>query len=127
LIEAIIRQIRLREILAEHIELSGREAVSSIDVLVLLVLNLALAKDPLYELAGWIDSLDLRPLGYPQRPAARFTDDRFARALDKLYEADRASLQTRLVLTAIKAFDLQLDQIHNDSPSVKAHGRIASL
>jgi hypothetical protein len=47
LIEAIIRRIRLREILAEHIELSGREAVSSVDVLVLLVLNLALAKDPL--------------------------------------------------------------------------------
>ena len=119
-----MRQVGLREIFAAHIQSSGREAVHSIDVLLLLVVNLAVAKDPLYELAAWIDSLDLRALGYRQRPLARFTDDRFARALDKLYQADRASLQTSLVVAAIKAFDLQLHRIHNDSTSVKACGRI---
>ncbi len=51
-------------------------------------------------------------------------DDRFARALDKLYRTDRASLQTRLVLAVIRAYDIQFDRIHNDSTSVKACGRI---
>lgn len=124
LIDPIMRQMRLREILAEHIPVSGREAVSSLDVLLLLVVNLTIAKDPLYELAQWVDSLDLRVLGYRQRPSARFSDDRFARALDKLYQADRASLLTSIVVSAIEAFDVQLDRVHNDSTTVKAFGRI---
>ena len=124
LLHAIIRQMGLREILAEALELSGREAISSVDVLMLLVMNLAVAKDPLYELAEWIDALDLRALGFTQRPTARFTDDRFGRALDKLYDADRASLQTQLVLATIRAFHVKLERIHNDSTSVKACGRI---
>jgi len=113
LVAHIIRQMHLREILTEHLRLSGREAISSVDALVLLVMNLAVAKDPLYELADWIESLDLRPLGFKQRPNARFADDRFGRALDKLFESDRASLQTRLVLAAIRAFGVELNRIHN--------------
>jgi len=124
LIEQIIRRIRLREIIAEHLQLSGREAISTVDVLVLLVLNLAVAKDPLYELADWVDALDLRPLGFKHRPTALFSDDRFGRALDKLYESDRASLQTRLVLAAVRAFEVELNRVHNDSTSIKACGRI---
>ncbi len=79
---------------------------------------------PLYELAEWIDAVDLRALGFTQRPRARFTDDRFGRALDKLYDADRASLQTGLVLSVIRAFDVTCERIQNDSTSVKACGRI---
>jgi transposase len=44
------------------------------------------------------------------------------RALDRLFEADRASLMTALVVRAIKTFGLQTDQIHNDSTSVKFCG-----
>jgi len=124
LIDVIIRRMRLAEILAEHIPVSGREAISSVDVLLLLVANLTLAKDPLYELGQWVDSLDLRVLGYRGRPSARFSDDRFARALDKLYETDRSALMTAIVVSAIQAFDVQLARIHNDSTSVKAFGRI---
>jgi len=124
LIDLIMRRIRLREILADHIHTSGREEISPVDVLMLLAVNLTIAKDPLYELPQWVDSLDLRALGYRNRPSARFTDDRFARALDKLYEADRTSLLTCLAVSAIQAFDVQCNRIHNDSTSVKAYGRI---
>lgn len=124
LIAAIMRQMGLREILQEFISASGREAVAPVDVLILLVVNMTVAKDPLYELAHWVDSRDLRALGYRARPAARFSDDRFARALDKLYRCDRASLMTQVVVSAIRAFDLQIRRIHNDSTTVKAFGRI---
>jgi len=124
LLELILHRLRLREILEEFIPPSGRQTVSSAQTLVLLAVNLTLAKDPLYELAQWVDSLDLRALGYRQRPSVRFTDDRFARALDDLYTSDRTSLLTRLAVSAIKAFEVQCDAIHNDSTSVKAFGRI---
>lgn len=124
LIDEIMRQIGLREIIADYIPASGRESVPPADVIGLLVANMTIAKDPLYELAQWVESLDLRALGYRKRPAACFSDDRFGRALDKLYYADRASLMTRLVVAAIKTFDVQLNRIHNDSTTVKAFGRI---
>ena len=96
----------------------------TIFMLILLIVNLILAKDPLYELAQWVEGLDLRALGYRQRPTLRFTDDRFARALDRLYTADRSSLLTRLAVAAIQAFELHTTRIHNDSTTLKACGRI---
>ncbi len=53
-----------------------------------------------------------------------FNDDGFARALDKLYLADRASVMTEIVLNMIKEVDLALGRIHNDSTTVKAYGKI---
>lgn len=124
LIRSIIARLRLREILLEHIPASDRQSFPRADLLILLAVNLTLAKDPLYELADWVDSLDLRALDYHPRPAERLSDDRFARALDCLYQTDRTSLLTRLVVSAIQAFDIRSERIHNDSTSVKACGRI---
>jgi hypothetical protein len=36
-----------------------------------------------------------------------------------LFAADRATLQTRVVLAVMKGFDLRMDQIHNDTTSVR--------
>jgi transposase len=124
LIRSIIERIQLREILQEYVPSSHRQTVARPDLLVLLVANLTLAKDPLYELADWVRSLDLRALGYNNSTGRPLSDDCFARALDTLYEADRASLLTRLAVAAIKAFDVHCERIHNDSTSVKACGRI---
>ncbi len=124
LIRSILRRLRLREILLEYVPSSDRQSFPRADLLILLAVNLTLAKDPLYELAEWIDTLDLRALGYDPRPAERLSDDRFARALDQLYETDRTALLTRLVVSAIQAFNIRSERIHNDSTSVKACGKI---
>ena len=49
-------------------------------------------------------------------------DDRLGRAFDRLFGADRATLQTRIVLAAIKGFDLKMQEIHNDTTSVMVRG-----
>src|SRR5512133_1881242 len=115
LIRSIVARLRLREILLEHIPNSDRQAFPRADLILLLAVNLTLAKDPLYELAQWIDCLDLRALGYDPKPEEPFSDDRFARALDQLFEADRTSFLTRLAVSAIQAFDIRSERIHNDS------------
>jgi transposase len=119
----IIERMDLRRILIESIGEHGNEAFPAVDTLILLILNLALGKQPLYELEQWVQSLDLRCLGYKGLPKGQFNDDRFGRALDKLYRTDRASLMTRLVTEVVKTFDLQMGRIHNDSTSLKACGR----
>ena len=52
-------------------------------------------------------------------------DDAIGRALDRLFEADRASLLTHLALSALEHFDLDTSRIHNDSTSVKLSGAYA--
>src|SRR2546429_9904899 len=50
---------------------------------------------------------------------------RSARALDRLFESDRASLLTRVVLAAVRAYAVDLSQIHQDTTSVKLTGAYA--
>jgi transposase len=125
LIHAVAERMKLREILYEYIGTHGNEEIPAVESLMLLIFNLTRGKAPLYELEQWVSSLDGRCLGYEEFPLGKFNDDRFGRALDKLYRADRATLMTRLVVSTVKEFGLSLDRIHNDSTSVKAFGRMA--
>jgi transposase len=43
--------------------------------------------------------------------------------LNKLYDVDRASLMTELVLVFVREFNINLDRLSNDSTTVKAFGR----
>lgn len=125
LIMDVMERMQLRRILYEYIPPHGNEHVPAVDTLILLICNLALGKDPLYELEEWTETLDGRCLGYEASlPQGTFNDDRFGRALDKLYRVDRASMIMRLVIQMVNEFDLRLDRIHNDSTSVKAYGKI---
>lgn len=123
LIYDIIERMGLRQMLYDAISTHGNENFPAAETLILLIINLTLGKQPLYELEQWVQSLDPRCLGYKSLPKGKFNDDRFGRALDKLYKADRATLMTRLVIGVAKAFDLKLDRIHNDSTSIKACGK----
>ena len=116
LIHQIGRRMGLRTVLERSIRAHGNDRVPVVDTLMLLIYNLALGKDPLYELPQWVDSIDRRVIGYQALAPERFTDDRFGRALDRLYHADRASLMTELVLAFTRAFGLDLSRIHTTTP-----------
>jgi transposase len=90
----------------------------------LLVWNITLGRQPLYELSAWVEAIDpgCHNLGWDI--AASFNDDRFARALDKLYLADRATLMTEVVVGMIKKVSLDMGRVHNDSTTVKTYGKI---
>ena len=118
------KRLDLKNILLNQIETHPNEIVPAVDSLLLLVYNLCVGKHPLYKLSQWVSTLDLSCIDYQAYDCFEFTDDRFGRALDKLYDTDRASLMTSIVLSAIKEFDIDLKRIHNDSTSVLAYGKI---
>ncbi|HET54891.1 MAG TPA: IS1634 family transposase [Ignavibacteria bacterium] len=125
ILQNIANRLGIIEILSQHIPLHGNEKVSPTDSLMLLVYNITCGRQPLYELEEWVNKLNSRMFGYRSFEKGVFNDDRFARALDKLYQADRASLMTQIVVNTVKIINLKLDQIHNDSTTVKAYGKIA--
>ncbi len=125
LITSVSRRLSLKAILSDHLPPTyGNETIPVVDTLMLLMCNITLGRQPLYELGQWVGSIDPNCFGLPVGNLGAFNDDRFARALDKLYLADRASLMTEIVVNMIKEVDLALNRIHNDSTTVKAYGKI---
>jgi len=87
------------------------------EAILLLLKNVVIERNALYAIREWAAQFD-PALVY----GGHYGDDVLARALDRLFEADRASLLTRLVLQAVKAYSVDLSQIHQDTTSVKLTG-----
>jgi len=87
-----------------------------------LVSNLCVEREPLYGMGNWACAFDPALLDLSPDEAQLLNDDRVGRALDQLFDADRASLLAKLVLDAIGEFDIDCSQLHNDSTSITLHG-----
>lgn len=87
-----------------------------------VVRNLVLHREPVYALGEWVAPFDPALLGLDEDEVALLNDDRVGRTLQRLFDADRASLLTRLVLDAVATFGIDTSQLHNDSTSVKFSG-----
>lgn len=124
LINSIIEKLNLRAILSEYVPSYGNEKIPVSDTLLILLLNMTLGRRPLYELESWVQSIGPKCLGLDIEAIKSLNDDRFARAADKLYLADRASLMTAIVINMVDAIKLTLNRVHNDSTTVKAYGKI---
>jgi len=127
LIKSVSEMLGLESIFSKYIPSYGNETVASVDALLFLIWNITLGRQPLYELSGWMSDIEPGCHGLNRRQVASFNDDRFGRALDKLYEADRATLMTDIVVTMIKKVNLEMARLHNDSTTVKAYGKIAGV
>ena len=88
----------------------------------LVVTNLVLGREPLYGLGEWAARHDPTLLGLRAAEVGVLNDDRVGRALEALFDADRASLLTAVVLRAVSEFDIETTQLHNDSTSISVHG-----
>ena len=112
LVNSIMAELGVRSILGEVIDHERH-----IDAIEILIKNILLTRSALYRVNEWASAFDPILLS-----GTDFNDDLLARSLDKLFRVDRASLQTRFVLEAIKRFKIDTDTIHNDSTSISGTG-----
>jgi len=117
-------RLQFEQLLARHLPPVTRrpEDIPTPVILGALVTNLLLARRPLYGLPGWIARRVPEHLGLQPGQAGLLGDDRFGRALDRLYRADRASLLTALVVRTVREFDIGLARMHNDTTTVTFSG-----
>ncbi len=91
-------------------------------VIEVVVRNLVAGHRPVYALGEWAAPYDPAVLGLQGCDAEVLNDDRVGRTLDRLFDADRASLITKTVLGVIRAFEVETTQLHNDSTTVTVTG-----
>ena len=124
LIRNIIERLGLKDIFAKYIKPHKNEKIPAVDSLMMLLFNITCGRRPLYELEEWVEHINPKIFGYNSFKKGVINDDRFGKGLYKLYLADRATMMTEIVISMVKLTNLDLSQIHNDSTSIKAYGKI---
>jgi transposase len=123
IIDGFLGRIGVRRLLERHLPPGdGRTGLAAATVIGVLIGNLCVAREPLYGLADWAAHFDPGLLGLEPGEAVLLNDDRVGRALDQLFDCDRGSLLTALMLGVITEFGIDCSQLHNDSTSISVHG-----
>ena len=112
----ILNCIIARMGLAEELSLALKNPGYA-EALLALIKNILVERNALYAVGEWAVLYDTGLVGQ-----GKIGDDKLGRALDRLFAADRATLQTRIVLAIMSGFDLKMEQIHNDTTSVMVRG-----
>ena len=116
IIDLIIEKMGLKSKLVQAL---SNEAYA--EALMILLKNILMNREAIYAVKDWAQLHGLR-----LSDEAEINDDRIGRALERLFQIDRATLQTEIVLGVVKKFDLKMDQIHSDTTSITVSGHYAN-
>lgn len=118
-----LSRMGLADVLERYVPHSdARLRLAPATVIGLLVRNLVVSHRPLYALGEWAAPYEAQLLSLRPGDAPALNDDRVGRMLDRLFDADRASLITEVVISVIREFHLDLSRLHNDSTTVTFSG-----
>jgi transposase len=123
LINGILERLKLEECLGQLLpEEDDRVVIPATTGLAVLLKNILLSREPLYGVADWGVRQAPDLLGLTTTQIDAFNDDRMGRCLDRLFDADCGSAALHVAATAVREFQVSLDELHNDSTTVTFHG-----
>ena len=122
IVNYFIERLELGSLLGKHVSSRANLKLPHSDTLLIMLKNILLEREPLYEVPEWIAKHDGGLVGLGGLEPNILNDDRIGRSLDALFLADRATIMTELIVSAVKRFHIQLDQFHNDSTTVTVTG-----
>ncbi len=88
-----------------------------------LLRSILVEREPIYRQKETVNTFAKEAFGLDAKTVRHVGDDAIGRALDRLFDADRATLLTEVVVAATKEFELTLDELHNDSTSIRFCGQ----
>jgi len=113
-------QLNLYGLFDKYVPNKGAD-VEPAQVLCMMVLNIVAARKPLYRIEEWLENY-LDGVTEERIEATKYNDDRLARTLDRIFEADRGSLMAEVSKMAIDVHSLELGKVHNDTTSITFSG-----
>jgi len=127
LINHALRRLQLDALLAEAVPTADpRQHLPHAKALGMLLRSILVEREPIYRQQEIVATFAPEAFGLDADQASHVGDDVIGRALDRLFDADRGTLLTRVVVSAVKQFDLSLDELHDDSTSIKVTGQYRS-
>lgn len=123
IVDAVLKRMQLPELLDSYLPRPDpRSKVTTAQGLLVLLKNILLSGEPLYGLGEWAEAHSPDLIGLTPRQVKALNDDCVGRCLDRLFDADYSSMVLALTAHVVKEFDVELDQLHNDSTSIGFFG-----
>jgi len=122
LINHFIERMRLDEVLARYVPSDARCAVPHARALGALLRSIIVEREPIYRQQETVYGFASGMFGISSEEMEHLGDDRIGRALDHLFDADRAALLTDIVLAVGEVFALKFNEFHNDSTTISFYG-----
>ena len=113
----------LEEALDKYVPTDARSAVSHARALGVLLRSIIVEREPIYRQNETVHEFAAGMFGISAEEMVHLCDDRLGRALDRLFDADRAALLTEVALAVGQHFGVKFDEFHNDSTSVSVCGQ----
>jgi transposase len=123
IINHFLERLAIGEVFDRFVPSHKRQKLPHRDTLMILIRNLLIEREPVYEIGEWVALQDRHLVGLDDTPVRSLSDDRFGRSLDALFLADRATMATELVIKMVKTFAVDVTQLHNDSTSITVTGQ----
>ena len=83
-----------------------------------LVRSVLVEREAIYRQHETVATYVPEAFGLEPEKVSKVSDDAIGRALDRLFDADRGSLLTTVVVAAGEAFDVSFEELHNDSTTI---------
>ena len=122
LINHFIGRIGLEDVLERHVPSDARCAVPHARALGVLLRSIIVEREPVYRQQETVHGFASGMFGIRAEEMEHLGDDRLGRALDRLFDADRAALLTEVALAVAERFGVNFDECHNDSTTISFYG-----
>lgn len=127
LINAFVDRMGLDSLLNAHVPTTDRRCtITHAQALGVVLRSIIVEREPIYRQHETVHDFAPGMFGIDTQCMHHLTDDRIGRALDRLFDADRAALLTEVVVAVGQRFDVKFDQLHNDSTSISFCGQYRS-
>jgi transposase len=124
LVNHFLARLGLAEILARHVPTDDRRvAMPYAAGLGIQLRSIIVEREPIYRQGETLRTFAAGLYGLAAPAAERVGDDQLGRALDRLFDADRAALLTEAVVAAGQRFGVRFAQLHNDSTTIRFCGQ----
>ena len=124
LINRFLERLGLEELLERFVPTNDRRVLLPFAKgLGLLLRSILVGPEAIYRQHEIVSGFDPAAYGLDAELIQHAGDDGIGRALDRLFDADRAVLVTEVVLAVQREFALSMNELHNDSTSVSFCGQ----
>jgi transposase len=122
LINHFIQRMGLEDALDRHVPTDLRCTISHARALGVLLRSIVVEREPIYRQQETVHGFASGMFGISAGEMEHVGDDRIGRALDRLFDADRGTLLTEVVVSVGQRFGVKFDEFHNDTTSISFCG-----
>jgi transposase len=124
LVNSFIERMDLSALMERFVPTTDRRsALTHAQALGVLLRSIIVEREPIYRQQECVGGFEAGLFGVSVQQLDHLSDDRIGRALDRLFDADRAAMLTQIVMSVGKRFTLGFEQLHNDSTSISFCGQ----